>query len=76
MSQDAPLHLKWEQLSRRLVAEAQRSLRNSHSGCVLITVHVVVEADGEPMFWLVSDGKRIEPAKNAKQILKTLVGLE
>ena len=67
-------HPEWQQLALRLTAEAQDTLRNSRGGCALITIHVVVEADGRPMFWLVSDGRRIEPAKNAKQILKALVG--
>lgn len=69
-----PVHPKWQQLSLRLSSEAQRTLHNSRGGCALITVHVVVQSDGEPMFWLVTDGKRIEPAKDAKQILKALLG--
>lgn len=68
------MHPEWEQLALRLQGEAQHTLANSRGGCALLTMHVVVDAEGKPMFWLVADGKRIEPARNAKQILKALVG--
>lgn len=67
--------VKWEQLILRLQGEARRTLRTSPSnGCAIIPVHVIVDSQGNLLFWILADGRRVEPSKDAKQILTALVG--
>jgi hypothetical protein len=58
----------------RLKYEAERTLlNNKQSGVAIITVHVLMDAIGTPLAWVVSDGKRIEPSKDALDVIRQLV---
>jgi hypothetical protein len=57
----------------RLKYEAERTLSNNkQKGCAIITVHVLMDAGGVPLAWVVPDGKRIEPSKDALDVIRQL----
>ena len=69
---------RWESLKLRLIDETKRTARrtlenNRSSGMAIITVHMLVDFSGTPLAWVVPEGKRIEPSKNAASLLRTLI---
>jgi len=65
---------KWEQFALRLKNEATSVLANNkQSGVAIITAHVVMDANGEPLVWLVPAAKRIEPSKDAAVFIRQFV---
>jgi hypothetical protein len=66
---------RWSMLEKRIRAEAKSTLRNNASdGVAIISVHLVTDAQGEPLVWVVQDGKRVEPSKDAAETIKALLG--
>ena len=64
---------KWTALVERIKQEARTVLRNNKSdGMVILTIHVIVDSDGEPMLWVVPHGRRVEPSRDARHILEQL----
>jgi hypothetical protein len=54
--------------------EAETTLKNNRSdGIAIITVNVVCTANGEPLLWVVANGKRVEPSGQAAEIIRQLV---
>lgn len=65
---------KWPSLVARMKQEAARTLENNKQrGTAIITLNVIMNANGEPLVWVVSNGKRIEPSKDALHIIEGLV---
>jgi len=66
----------WVGLVRRIMQEARSTLENNKSdGLAIVTAHILLDASGEPMLWVVGEGRRIEPSKDAKTILQQLTHL-
>lgn len=66
---------KWESFVNRVKAEARSVLANNKtSGIAIVTVHIAVNASGDPLIWGVRDGIRIEPSKDAASALTTIIG--
>lgn len=64
---------RWEQFRLRVLSEAERTLANNkQSGIAIITAHVLMDASGTPLVWVVPDAKRVEPSKDAASIIKQL----
>jgi hypothetical protein len=65
---------RWRGVILRLIREAQNTLsHNKGSGMAIITMHVVVDGDGTPWLWVVKDGLRVEPSKDAREVITSLV---
>lgn len=63
----------WQSLINRIKLEADETLVNSEQkGCAIITVHMLVNAKGMPLVWVINEGKRIEPSNAALSIIKQL----
>ena len=61
---------EWASVVLRLMSEAQETLSNNKSdGIAILSIHIVVDSSNRPLFWVVPDGKRVEPSKNAKETL-------
>jgi len=74
MNADSKKISRWEQFALRLRSEAERTLANNKkSGVAIITVHVLMNADGDPLVWVVPVAKRIEPSKDAAIFIKQFV---
>ena len=68
------LDARMDNFVMRLKYEAERTLSNNRQrGCAIITAHVLMDADGNPLAWVVPDGRRIEPSKDALDVIKQLV---
>jgi hypothetical protein len=66
---------RWNNLQRRVKSEAKGTLRNNMSdGVAIISVHMLVDSAGEPLAWVIQDGKRIEPSKDAKDLVDAIIG--
>lgn len=66
---------RWKMLQKRIEFEAKETLRNNVTdGTAIITVHILTQHDGEPLMWVVQDGHRIEPSKDASSIISALLG--
>lgn len=70
---------RWHSFQNRLVQEAKDTLYNNRNdGVAIVSAHVLVDGEGTPLFWVVHNGKRIEPSKDAKEavqaLLDTIVG--
>jgi hypothetical protein len=64
---------RMDNLVMRIKYEAERILSNNKQrGCAIITVHVLMDAAGSPLVWVVPDGKRIEPSKDALDVIRQL----
>jgi hypothetical protein len=71
------MNTKWDNLMLRVKEEAKRTARgtlanNKQRGIAIVTAHIVMGHDGEPLFWVVPMAKRIEPSKDAAEILMAL----
>jgi hypothetical protein len=67
---------RWKHLMLRLAQEARDVLSNNKQrGIAIITMHVVMDANGSPLVWVVPKGKRVEPSKDAADIINGLVGV-
>lgn len=77
---------QWKNLMLRLKREAEKTLaahvrqeagkvlsNNKQRGIAIITMHVLMQADGTPILWVVPEGKRVEPSKDAAEILRGIV---
>jgi hypothetical protein len=52
------------------MSEIQDTLSNNKSdGIAIITVHIVADSGNKPLFWVVPEGKRVEPTKDARESL-------
>jgi hypothetical protein len=61
---------EWASVVLRLMSESRETLSNNKSdGIAILSIHIVVDSDNRPLFWVVPDGKRVEPSKNAKETL-------
>ena len=61
---------EWASVVLRLMSESRETLSNNKSdGIAILSIHIVVDSDSRPLFWVVPDGKRVEPSKNAKETL-------
>lgn len=66
---------QWESVSLRIQKEAKDTLQNNSSdGLAIITSHILVDSTGNPVVWVVQDGRRVEPSRSAKDILMNLLG--
>lgn len=66
---------KWESFVNRLKSEASKVLHNNRSsGVCIVTARVAMTADGDIIVWVVHEGVRIEPSKDALRIVSLLVG--
>lgn len=65
---------EWASLTKRIQARAAETLENNKSdGIALISMHVAVDSRGTPLLWVISEPKRVEPSKNAKETLIKLL---
>ena len=65
---------RWDSFVSRLKQEADSVLRNNSDGVAIITAHILVKSDGAPLIWVVQDGKRIEPSKDARSVIAAILG--
>lgn len=64
---------KWFSLVSRMRQEARTMLRSNNDGVTIVTAHVLIDSNGNPLIWVVPNGKRVEPSKDAGRILLSLV---
>lgn len=50
--------VKWEQLTKRLEGIAERECANK--GFAIMTLHILVDASGQPAFWTEPELQRLE----------------
>lgn len=63
----------WASLIKRVREEARITLKDPTSdGITIITMHMAVDAKGNPLGWVVRPGTKLEPAKNASKLLRAL----
>ena len=63
----------WENLQLRLKDEASTVLSNNKQrGIAIVTMHVLMDASGNILLWVVPPGKRVEPSGGAISVLKEL----
>lgn len=68
---------KWQSFVNRLKQESKHGVvKNNTEGLVIITSHVLVNGNGEPLVWVVNEGKRIEPSRDAASIIKMILDME
>lgn len=60
---------EWASVVARIVHESKNTIPNNSGGIAIVTAHIVVDSTGKPLFWVVPEGKRVEPSKDAKQHL-------
>jgi hypothetical protein len=67
---------EWASVLRRILHESERTLANNVSdGIAIVTIHVAIDGQGAPLVWVVPEGKRIEPSRDAKStLIKILSG--
>lgn len=63
----------WTAFVARLESEAKSTLKNNRHGLCIVTAHIAMGSDGEPMIWVVTDGVRVEPSGDAKEVLLPLL---
>lgn len=64
----------WESLVKRLRQEARSTLKNNRTdGVAILTVHIVANAEGDAMLWVVGNSKRVEPSGGAASVIRSLV---
>ena len=64
----------WESLRLRFRDAARKVLSNNYHGVAIITAHVMMDSNGRPIAWVMSEGKRIEPSRDIKGIIHAIVG--
>jgi hypothetical protein len=65
---------EWRSVVLRLMSEVQETLSNNKSdGIAIVTIHIVADSDNRPLFWVLPEGKRVEPSKNAKEALMAVL---
>lgn len=65
---------RWEAVLSRIKQESRETLENNkRDGVCIVTMHIVVDADGNPIVWTVPNSVRIEPTRSAKEILLSLL---
>lgn len=68
------LDVRMDNFVLRLKYEAERTLSNNRQkGVAIVTAHILMDSEGNPLAWVVSDGRRIEPSKDALDVIKQLV---
>jgi hypothetical protein len=61
---------EWNGGTLMMISEAKETLQNNSSdGIAIITAHIAVDSNGKPLLWVVPNGKRVEPSRDAKEIL-------
>lgn len=66
---------KWESFIKRQKQEARDVLRNNKTdGVAIITTHAVTTYDGDLLFFVVQNGNRVEPSKDARRAIRALIG--
>lgn len=68
VSQD--LKSGWLNVARRLQSGARSK------GISIVTIQVVVDADGEPAYWLSPTVRQVEPAGRAEEFLRLLANMK
>lgn len=63
----------WGKLRRRLEQAAQRKLENNNTGCCIVSVCILMNAQGQPLQWAEPDVTKIEPA-NRCDLLRVMAG--
>lgn len=70
---DDEREIRWQNFAFRLQGEASKVLSNNkQKGVVIVTAHILLDAHGTPLAWVVPEGKRIEPTKDALEIIRKL----
>lgn len=69
---------RWDSFIARLRQQTEEHamhalMNNRQRGCAIITANILVDGNGTPLAWVVSEGKRIEPSKDAARIIEGLV---
>lgn len=68
---------RWASVMSRIKQESRKTLENNRrDGVCIVTIHIVVDADGNPIVWTVPNSVRIEPTSSAKEILLNLLASE
>lgn len=68
---------RWQAFVNRLKQESKHGVvKNNSSGLVIITSHVLVNGEGEPLVWVVNEGKRIEPSRDAMDIVRMIIDVD
>lgn len=70
-----PKDERWMSFQSRVKEEGRATLPNNRStGLAIVSAHIVIDHNGYPLCWVVQHGKRIEPSKNARDVLSLLLG--
>lgn len=67
------MNREWLAFTARLQSEARDVLKNNRHGVCVVTTHIAVDAEGNPLVWVVPRAIRVEPSGDAKDILLPLL---
>ena len=66
---------KWESFINRVKQETTYDvLKNNKSGFAIVSAHVLVDHNGNPVAWVVDKARRIEPSTGIAEIIKAVAG--
>jgi len=69
-----PDYSQWGKLRARIQQAAACKLRNNGDGLAVVTVKVVMNADGEPLLWLDPYAERVEPTNKLDLLQRLCAG--
>ena len=64
----------WQGFIAKVRELARNTLFNNKRGVALMSFYMLVDRDGEPLLWINTACHRIEPSKNAKDVLRRVLG--
>jgi hypothetical protein len=68
------IQAEWASFAKRIQAKAAETLENNASdGIAIVSMHIAVDSNGRPLVWVITEPKRVEPSKNAKETLIKLL---
>lgn len=70
---EAQDYSEWGKLRRRLEQAAQRKLENNSAGCCIVSVCILMNAQGQPLQWAEPSVTKVEPA-NRCDLLRVMAG--
>jgi len=72
MNDDAPQHLRpaWQKVAARMQSEARKT-----QGYAVVSIQILVNADGNPIMWFEPIMRRIEP-RRCDELAQFLAGVD
>jgi len=65
---------QWGKLRARIQQAAACKLRNNGDGLAIVTVKIIMDAEGEPVNWIEPYAERIEPSNKSELLQRLCAG--